>query len=117
MKHLKSYEKTNEDEHNQPQVGDYIIVYLDAKTSPNMESFTNNKIGKVIYLDNNKTFIEYDHGQKPPINVIKYFDLNMDTNKWYIWVRLNLPESQIKYISSHNIEDIETIVNSNKYNL
>jgi hypothetical protein len=110
MKYLKSFEKSKNIQ--KPKIGDYIIVYLDAETSPNMESFTNNKIGKVIEKENkskhlDKIFVEYE--QIPPVNSIKYFDLDTKTNKYYMWFTSKAP---IKYISSKNIEDLETIINA-----
>jgi len=114
MKYIKSFE--NSKNKQKPKVGDYI-VYLNAETSPNMASFTNNKIGKVIENKSkhtDKIFVEYE--QIPPVNSIKYFDLDTKTNKYYMWFNSSTSMSN-DYISSKNIEDLEPIIAANKYNL
>jgi hypothetical protein len=107
---FKIFEKLND---GNPKIGDYVLLninwyYNDKK----FDYFLNNTIGQIskIEKENNKNYI-------PNINN-KYQILFDTTEKFKLLQhnRIKVYDKQIKYFSS-NKEELEVILNSNKYNL
>jgi hypothetical protein len=104
MKHIKTYESLTED--REPQVGDYVICqYYDVSDKDEeQDAFVATHIGKIISIIDEETY---------PYNV-KFIAINSEIETGTHKRRFRRRE--IKYYSP-NIEDLELIMNANKYNL
>ena len=117
MKHLKSYENTNEDEHTKPQIGDYVICKDSDNNELNTE-FLNFTIGKILNDEDNKSRLRHGYNVEYQ-NILPKFShcFNLELNKYkndkgYRYMLLD----EILYWSP-NINDLDPIINIYKYNL
>jgi len=109
MNHLKTFEKLNE---NEPEVGDYILAkWKNAADDHPANIFVANNIGKLIKIEIDKYdvvffLVKYN-------NIPKELELykSMNNNTSFELKK----EDLIKW--SKNEEDLEMILQSNKFNL
>jgi len=99
MKYIKNFENSN----IEPEVGDYVIAhYIYTNSSNKTNNFMLNNVGRIVSIDNGKYIIVYK--QDIPFKHIKYAR------------RISLTRDNIDYFSK-NEENLEIIVQTNKYNL
>lgn len=116
---MKTYEKfKSSDDYNvkstssnTPKLNDYVICHMkqspySVETQQQFRDFVNNNIGYIIYLTTHKLITQYEN---IPEEIQSYFTYNEGTA-----THLYLPD--IKYWSNKK-EELEHIINSNKYNL
>ena len=104
MKYLKTYEKINE-----PQVGDYVIC--DEKMYDKVNIFLNNNVGQLISRDPDEYGFkdEYDY-------IVKYENVPLDIKDYFLSNVRSFGREEIIEFSS-NKEDLEAILDANKYNI
>ena len=119
MKYIKTYEDMIVDNENEPQIGDYVIVYadfnrtLDGNVFQNVDfdhklkNYINNEIGKVIRYNDfaPKYLVQYEN------MLPSYFDKVTDEMD-----RISFFSAEIDFWSS-NKEDCEVYLASKKYNI
>ena len=102
MKYIKTYEDVNI---GKPESGDYVICK--DSTDREISKFTKNAVGKMIKYDSEEEpfcyWIKYD---KVPYDVAHKFTSNMR----------NFSREEIMHWSPDK-EELEAILNSNKYNI
>jgi len=103
MKHLKTYESLSD----KPEIGDYVICEDEEIISNNtFRPFIKNNIGQIIEID-----------EKPPEYNIKYENIPTHLlNDYFYDDARYFYRKEIKYFSD-NKEDLEILMNANKYNL
>ena len=102
MKHIKKYNR-------KPEIGDYVLCSENDKNDDDLNIFIDNNIGKIINImpaTNNTMEYYYVVYNKVPANIDRIF-VNDGRNMWL---------SEIKCWSKDK-EELEAILNSNKYNL
>lgn len=103
MKYIKKFEDINE-----PEVGDYVICSEEHDgLSKKLIDFTSNNIGQLIEIDGTQYY---------PF-VVKYDDnvpLELEVN--FLHNTRGMMRAEIIHYSK-NKEDLEMILNANKYNL
>jgi hypothetical protein len=98
MKHLKTFENIND-----PEVGDYVIAHCTYTNSSNkVNNFMLNNVGRIVNIDNGKYIIVYE--KEIPFKHTKYAR------------RITLTRDNIDYFGK-NEENLEIMIQSNKYNL
>jgi len=116
MKYLKKYEEVSDN----LQIGDYVICVCTSFTDGKIKKFIDTNIGKYVrYITNIKDVvddfryaIEYDN---VPPELYRYSDIfSYESGIENICLRVSRNEI-IEY--SKNKEDLEAIINANKYNL
>ena len=112
MKYIKNFEKINI---NKPEIGDYVIA-IDEDTHTDVKNFINNNIGKIVNIKNHKRFGVLYH--------TKYTNVDDDIEEWFTKENNLDKKCGIRCFYLHeiiafskNIEDLDTILNANKYNL
>jgi hypothetical protein len=115
MRYLKTYEAINDN----LQIGDYVICKTDTGDEKIIDFIENNVGQYVRYITNNKEVvdnfryvIEYENVSFELSNYSYTFSYERDIPN--ICMRVDRDEI-IKY--SKNKEELETIINANKYNL
>jgi len=103
MKHLKYFENIEE-----PQVGDYVICEELSNLTPDICNFISSNIGIIEYTKNDDGETSY---------YIKYENVPEDI--FFLTLRNNKRDMSREEIIhfSKNKEDLEYIINANKYNL
>ena len=101
MKHIKQYEASNNFKH--PKVGDYVIMRSDANV-PEIKTYINTHTGKVTKTYPYSLEVTYDN---PPIVI----GVSAETFK-----NREFSKDQIVDFSK-NIDDLETKLSANKYNI
>lgn len=117
MKHIKSYEHTNEDDYR-PQLGDYIIINLYISPDKYVNSIDRklvkyfaNTVGQLIKTRTSERYIKYT--TKPDAIIRKYFTKEND-NSWLIWTS----KASCKIVSfGKTPEEAESKTIATKYNL
>jgi len=111
MKHVKEFETLK----LTPNLGDYVICHenesdydsaTESSEDDNCNTFINNNVGKIVSVNYTKHF-EYDvEYENIPANLQEYF-------------RIDIREMSLKEIlyCSNSKEELEMILNINKYNL
>ena len=135
MKHLKLYENTTKNKHNQPQVDDYVICeeILGDNIKNIKNNFININIGKILTNNDNQNYdVIYEN---IPKNLLTYFtqisDLTIDAafisssnntqygrffkNLMSQYTRNMLRDEIIHF--SPNKEDLLPYLYANKYNI
>jgi hypothetical protein len=106
MKHLKIYEELNIGE---PNVGDYVIC-TNNFFNENLREFLQNNIGRII--NGEKSSMDY--------YIVFYEDIDDDLNKYFNELadgyEIPIFESEILYWNK-NKEELQYIIDANKYNL
>jgi len=110
MKHIKEYKWHKILNNNRPEKGDYVICQEDGK----LDEFLSLNIGQVKYIDSyDKIDTLYTVGyDKISYEVRSYFSKRIEYNQYL----RNMLIEEIKYWSK-NKEDLEVILQANKYNL
>jgi len=105
MKYIKEFEKLMSDKKDFPMVGEYILSndYVGAFKS---RTFVNSHIGICI---------EFNRGDKYPF-VVQYENIPEDTEKYFNKGTTTFSRKEI-LCWSDNIEDLETILQSRKFNI
>ena len=100
MKYLKTFERNKN-----PQIGDYVICQ-EYDTNDDILKFINNNIGVLVEINNDhfNYLIEYEN---IPNNIISYFRHGNQRQ---------MTLGEIIHCSD-NKEDLELILNANKYNI
>jgi len=108
MKYLKRFENINT-----PQVGDYVIASL--KTDKDIGIFIANNIGQIVAISENDINKLY---------TVKFFNIEKDIEKFFFtepeygeYMTLMFFYKYEILAFSKNKEELETILNANKYNL
>lgn len=123
MKYLKTYEGINFGNNSKigdPKIGDYVIckeddLYPNNKSINLLMKFLNENIGQCINIVNDLYYIEYNN---IPELIEEFFRFDKKTGlieKKVTNCRC-MRSGEIIYFSSDR-EDLETILNVNKYNL
>ena len=109
MKYIKKYDDVN---YSKPEVGDYILIKSGSKFE-DVENFIDYNIGKIVKL--NEFLVHVVYKDVPSIirsyfldNIYDFSDEYEYLYDFYLW----------KIVAfSKNKEDLELILNSNKYNM
>ena len=115
MRHLKTYENMSDNLH----IGDYILVHYDLDPVLDIElaNYLNNNIGQIPYgSDLSKKYITVNYHTTPNKRILDYFQDQTDYEKIDNIYRRVIEKSYIIAVSK-NKDDIEAIVDGNKYNL
>ena len=115
MRHLKTYENMSDNLH----IGDYILVHYDLDPVLDIElaNYLNNNIGQIPYgSDLSKKYITVNYHTTPNKRILDYFQDQTDYEKIDNIYRRVIEKSYIIAVSK-NEDDIEAIVDGNKYNL
>jgi len=144
MKYIKKYENMIEDDHKEPEVGDYVICQDTASigkmnvyfsTKPKFIDYLSNNIGQIVKIltkkydeDDNEILVKYDN---IPTNILSYGFMMIDNLKKDVEIE-TIPDlkildelytnitsfefNEIIYFSN-NKSDVETYIQANKYNL
>jgi len=107
MKHIKKYKNINIEE---PVYNDWVICAEVLNTDKDLDNFISNNIGKIVD-------IKYIYDINDDQYTIKYDDVPYTLE--YRFTKLNtrlMYKNEIKYWSK-NKEDLEIILQANKYNL
>jgi hypothetical protein len=119
MKHLKYFEIINEGD---PEVGDYVFVYIGNDHGKMWQDYINNSIGKIIINNTASGFIvEYTLSDYIIDNFLrhkeeydrKYIIVKDDGSKV---IKMHFKKSEIKKWSNDK-NDLEAIIAQKKYNL
>lgn len=114
MKYIKKFENENN-----PQVGDYVILYDKSFEISNKydtySNFINNNIGQIIRIQNN-IFIDVMYENIPPKEILKYFKIKYTKGSDFNYFLSAYNVYNIKHISK-NKEDLQYIVDIKKYNI
>lgn len=97
MRYIKTYEYVNG-----PQIGEYVICE-EPSNAPLIKDFLENNIGKIVDYDGGKYEVFYEN---VPKNLMDSF---------YRGKRL-MTRDEIKH-HAKNIDDLDSIITGNKYNL
>ena len=99
---FKTYESINEDE---PELGDYVICKESHEHEIVVQNFLSQNIGKIVEMNKGYKYI------------VKYKNIPNDTKKYFIYQGTRgMDRNEIKYWSKDK-EELESILNANKYNL
>jgi len=115
MKHLKNFKSIQ----STPQINDYVICKEETYcVDDRLANFINNNIGQIAEI--NKKDGEYPYVIKYeniPDDIFSYFsDILKNNYKYDIRCLRAMDRIEIIHFSK-NKEDLETILNANKYNL
>jgi len=110
MKYLKEFEIIN---NGQPKRGDYVIVNYNYGDFHNLNNFLNNNIGKILDINNNEIYISYNVLEKDMLESIKTYFITYEDNIYKI--SLEMEYTDINF--SSNKEDLEILLQANKFNL
>jgi len=112
MKYIKTYESI-ESIIEKPQIGDYVIFdTTDMDYSNQYKIFLNTHIGKIIsmyfFLTSNRISVKFEKNENEK-------KLNKNERAW-LREEHHIDKSYIRY-NSKNKEELELIINAEKYNL
>lgn len=100
MRYIKTYEYMEK----RPQVGEYVICEENSNIKE-INDFLSQNIGKIVDIDGNKFEVLYNSSKIP----------NKISHNFYGGKRLMEIHEIIHH--SYNIDDLESIIDGNKYNL
>ena len=105
MKYLKRFETV----HTKPKVGDYVICEEDEEsTLSDIKLIINNNVGKVVSYDSNNKY-QYD--------VLYDVDIPEKIESQFIYGNQRQMKTHEIIYWADNKEELEVILNANKYNL
>ena len=104
MKHLKTFETI----HKTPRIGDYVLCEEKDTSNFSLNYFISSNIGQII---NNRG----RHNSYYPY-LVKYENVPVEIEKRFENGEREMAENEVLYWSD-NKEELETIINTNKYKL